>query len=123
MKETFGRYGISGVAFTVIGPSLFWLAYPLGPILAWALAEASCHLLRYTIFRYFVFPRKLGFRVSVPRYLTSMMPTTLSTLALVGSLGQVLSRNTLSLFAAIVSATVGFWWSHYIYTIPVASRK
>jgi putative flippase GtrA len=123
MKATFGRYGISGVAFTLIGPSLFWLAYPAGPLLAWAFAELSCHILRYTSFRLFVFPRRHGYRVSVPRYLVSIMPTSMSTLALVGLLGRVLSRNMLTLCAAVVSVTVGFVWSHYIYTTQSDSSK
>lgn len=123
MRATFGRYGISGLAFTLIGPSLFWLAYPAGPFFAWAFAEVSCHIMRFTTFRYFVFPRRKGYRVSIPRYLVSIMPTSLSTLALVGALGSVLSRNALALAATLVSATVGFLCSNYIYANPAGSTR
>ena len=55
------------MVFTILGPALFWLAYPLGPFVAVAVAELVVHALRFGIFRKLVFPAQLGYRVSLPR--------------------------------------------------------
>ena len=48
-----------------------------------AIAETSCHVLRYLTFRHLVFPRSHGFHVSVPRYIVAAIPTTLTNIVIV----------------------------------------
>jgi putative flippase GtrA len=117
-KHTFSRYGLSGVFFTLLGPGIFWLAYPAGPFLALAITEASCHCLRYLSFRHFVFPIGHGFHVSVPRYIVSVIPTTLTNILLVAILRNLLGRTTLTLLIALFSVSVGFLWSRFVYKQP-----
>ena len=64
------------MVFTILGPALFWLAYPLGPFVA--VAELVVHALRFGIFRKLVFPAQLGYRVSLPRYVLSALPVWLA---------------------------------------------
>ena len=120
-KHTFTRYGLSGVVFTILGPGIFWLAYPAGPFLALGIAEASCHVLRYLSFRHLVFPRGHGFHVSVPRYIVAAIPTTLTNLVMVGLFRNLLDRTTLTLVVALFSLSVGFFWSRFVYKKPLIS--
>lgn len=117
-KHTFTRYGLSGVFFTIVGPGIFWLAYPAGPFLALGIAEASCHVLRYLSFRNLVFPRGHGFHVSVQRYIVTAIPTTLTNLVMVGIFRNLLDRTILTLVVALFSLSVGFLLSHFVYNQP-----
>ncbi len=120
-KHTFTRYGLSGIVFTLLGPGILWLAYPAGPFLALAIAELSCHTLRYLSFRYIVFPRDHGFHVSVPRYIVAAIPTTLANILLVAIFRNLVGRTTLALIVALVSVSVGFLWSRFVYKQPRTS--
>ena len=114
-NHTFTRYGLSGVVFTLLGPGIFWLVYPAGAFLALAIAEVSCHVLRYLTFRHLVFPRGHGFHVSVPRYIIAALPTTLTGIMVVSILRDHLNRTILTLLIALLSVSVGFLWSRFIY--------
>ena len=122
-KHTFTRYGLSGVVFTLLGPGIFWLAYPAGPFLALAIAEASCHVLRYLSFRHLVFPRSHGFHVSVPRYIVAAIPTTLTGIVVVVIFRNLLGRTTLTLLVALFSVSVGFLWSRFVYKQPREDKQ
>ena len=117
-KHTFTRYGLSGIIFTLLGPGIFWLAYPAGPLLALVIAEASCHVLRYLSFRHLVFPRGHGFHVSVLRYIVAAIPTTLTNIMMVAIFRNLLGRTTLTLLIALLSVSVGFLWSRFVYKQP-----
>jgi hypothetical protein len=121
-KLTFTRYGLSGLVFTLLGPGIFWLAYPAGPFLALAIAEGSCHVLRYLSFRHFVFPRSHGFHVSVPRYIVAAIPTALIGIVVVALFRNLLGRTTLTLLVALISVSVGFLWSRFVYKQPRISQ-
>jgi len=118
MRHTFTRYGLSGVFFTIMGPGILWLAYPLGPFLALGIAEASCHILRYLSFRHLVFPRGHGFHVSVPRYILAAIPTTFTNILLVAIFRNLLGRTAITVFVAVMSVSVGFLWSRFVYRQP-----
>jgi putative flippase GtrA len=122
-KRTFTRYGLSGIVFTLLGPGVFWLAYPAGPFLALGIAEASCHVLRYLTFRHLVFPHSHGFHVSVQRYIVAAIPTTLTGIVVVAMFRNVLGRTTLTLIGALLSVSVGFLWSRFVYKQPASSRQ
>ncbi len=121
-RSAFLRFGISGVVFTILGPALFWLAYPLGPFVAVAVAELVVHALRFGIFRKLVFPAQLGYRVSLPRYVLSALPVSLAGVVTVAMFRNRLDRTTLTLTGAIIALVVGFVWSRYVYSQPVAKR-
>ena len=72
------RYLISGVVFTILGPTLFWLLYPFGAMLGLAVSITVAHTSRYFVFRVFVFTRNQGYRVSPIRYLMSICPAVLA---------------------------------------------
>lgn len=121
-RQAFLRFGMSGVVFTILGPSLFWLAYPLGPFVAVAVAEVSVHLLRFFTFRQVVFPAHRGYRVSLPRYVVSALPVSLAGVITVALFRHRLDRTTLTLTGALIALVVGFLWSRYVYSQPVARR-
>lgn len=119
-RSAFLRFGLSGILFTLLGPAIFWLAYPIGPMLALIIAEAGVHSVRFLTFRTLVFPPHKGYRVSPVRYLISVVPTTLTGFAVVALLREQLSRTELTITGAIISLLIGFIWSRYVYSKPVA---
>jgi putative flippase GtrA len=121
-RRAFVRFGLSGVVFTILGPGLFWLAYPLGPFVAVAVAELIAHVLRFITFRRFVFPAKRGYRVSLARYVVSALPVTLAGVLAVALLRNRLDRTMLTLSVAAIALGVGFLWSRFVYSQPVAKR-
>lgn len=118
-RVAFMRFGFCGLVFTVLGPALFWFAYPLGSLVAVIFAELSAHSLRYLIFRSIVFPVKKGYRVNLSRYLASALPVTIVCVVAVGLLSNTLNRTELTLTGSILSLLLGFFWSRYIYTKPI----
>ena len=115
-RYAFMRFSISGVLFTLAGPALFWILYPVGPYLAVVSTEIIIHAIRYFAFRLFIFPQERGYNVSPFRYILSASPITLSSFICVGILKDSLNRTTLTLSSALISMVIGFLWSQYIYT-------
>lgn len=121
-RHAFLRFGVSGVVFTILGPALFWLAYPMGPLVAVGVAELSVHVIRFATFRAVVFPAHKGYRVSLPRYVLSALPVSVSGVVVVAVLRDRLDRSTLTFTGALIALLVGFVWSRYVYSQPVAKR-
>lgn len=121
-RRAFLRFGLSGIVFSILGPGLFWLAYPLGPFVAVAFAELIAHALRFIIFRRFVFPAKKGYRVSLARYVVSALPVSLTGVLTVVLLHNKLDRTILTLTVAAIAMGVGFVWSRFVYSQPMAQR-
>ena len=121
-RSAFFRFGLSGVFFTILGPGLFWLAYPLGPFVAVAVAELIAHAVRFFTFRRFVFPRQRGYRVSLKRYVLSALPVSLTGVIAVALLRNRLDRTMLTLTGAAIALGVGFVWSRYVYSQPIVKR-
>ena len=122
-RHAFLRFGLSGVVFTVLGPALFWLAYPLGPFVAVTVAELSVHAVRFGTFRRLVFPAQKGYRVSLRRYVVSALPITCTGLACVALLQKHLDRTSLSVVGGLISMLVGFVWSRFVYSHPVRQAE
>ena len=110
------RFCLTGLVFTFLGPTLFWLAYPLGPFSAIILAEGTIHAIRFNIFRHIVFPESQGYRVNFQRYLASSLPISLAGFISVALLRHHLGRTTLTLATTTISIAIGFAWSRYVYT-------
>jgi putative flippase GtrA len=116
IQHSFLRFCLTGVVFTILGPLLFWCAYPLGAFAALAIAETSVHALRFFTFRRVVFPANKGYRVTARRYLLSALPVMVTGIVCVAALRNVLGRTALTAVTALVSVLVGFAWSRYVYT-------
>lgn len=122
-RSAFARFGLSGVVFTILGPALFWLAYPLGPFVAVAVAELSVHTLRFATFRKLVFPARKGYRVSLLRYVVSALPVSLTGVIVVALFRNRLDRTSLTLTGAMIALVVGFTWSRYVYSRPISELR
>jgi len=104
--------------FTVLGPGIFWLAYPLGPFKAVFLAEMTVHSVRFFTFRIAVFPAQKGYNVNIRRYVLSALPVSLTGLACIGLFRGRLDRTALTLTCTFVTVIAGFLWSRFIYALP-----
>lgn len=113
--QTFVRFGFSGVVFTILGPCLFWLAYPLGPFLAVIITELSVHIVRFIVFRALVFPARKGYNVSLPGYVLSALPVSATGIITVAFLRNHLDRISLTLATASIGIVIGFAWSRHVY--------
>ena len=91
----------------------------MGPFLAATLAEVAIHSVRFFTFRSFVFPAAMGYHVSIPRYLVSALPLTLTGFVSVALFRTVLDRTALTLVSAFISVVVSFLWSRFVYSQPV----
>jgi putative flippase GtrA len=118
-RQAFLRFGLTGIVFTILGPGLFWLAYPMGPFRAVALAEITVHTARFVTFRIVVFPARKGYRVNLRRYVLSALPVSLTGLASVALLRNYLDRTTITLIGTLIAVIVGFLWSHFVYALPI----
>lgn len=121
-RNIFTRFFLCGLLFTILGPCLFWLAYPLGPFRAAALAELAVHSIRFFTFRSLVFPARLGYRVSLPRYVISALPVTLAGFASVALFRNRLDRTSLTLLTSFNAMVVGFLWSRFVYSRPIGKH-
>jgi len=117
-NNSFIRFCLSGVFFTTLGPGLLWLTYPLGAFLAVGISELLAHSLRFVSFRWFVFPASKGYKVTAKRYLLSAVPVSLANLLTVTFLRNQLDRTTLTFSVVLISLSVGFVWSRFVYTVP-----
>jgi len=112
------RYLISGVVFTIFGPTLFWLLYPFGAMLGLVLSVSVAHTARYFVFRVFVFTRNQGYRVSPLRYLISICPAVLAEFLVTSLTYRFFSRTVVVALATGVSICIGYLSSKYIFSRP-----
>jgi len=117
-NSAFIRFCLSGIFFTTLGPGLLWLSYPLGAFVAVAISESLAHSLRFVSFRWFVFPVSKGYNVTAMRYILSAVPISLANLLTVAILRNQIDRTTLSFSVALISVSMGFLWSRFVYTLP-----
>jgi len=116
--SAFIRFCLSGIFSTTLGPGLLWLSYPLGAFVAVAISESLAHSLRFVSFRWFVFPVSKGYNVTAMRYILSAVPISLANLLTVAILRNQIDRTTLSFSVALISVSMGFLWSRFVYTLP-----
>jgi hypothetical protein len=112
---SFRRFSISGFFFTILGPLMFWLIYPLGAIQAVVISEGTLHTIRFMTFRRFIFPAHKGYNVTKTRYVMACMPITAMSITLVALLSHRLDRATLTLTTSTITIIAGFLWSRYVY--------
>ena len=117
------RYFISGIVFTVFGPTLFWLLYPLGAMLGLSVSISVAHTARYFVFRVFVFSRNQGFRVSPLRYLMSICPAVLAELLVTSLTYRFFTRTVVVVLPTGVSICIGYLSSKYIFSRPESCSR
>jgi hypothetical protein len=109
------HYLIGGAFFTLLGPSVFWLLYPAGPLVAALLTEISCHTIRYLCFKHFIYPVNKGFRVTVLRYIGSVIPVSLLGLTAITILSSYLNRLQLTAMLLTMSIALGIIINSFTY--------
>lgn len=116
-RKALVRYSFSGLFATLMGPTLFWLLYPIGLNIAFIFTEICIHILRYLSFKFFVFPASKGYSVSIWRYGLSVLPLTLTTFVSMTLLHPFLDRLLISIVPALITIFIGFIWSRFVYLL------
>ncbi|MEY4353978.1 MAG: hypothetical protein RLZZ609_2219 [Cyanobacteriota bacterium] len=114
------RFLLTGVVFTISGPSLFYfVALSLPPLLASFIVEVVMHSIRCLVYNRFVFSSGGS---GVRTYLTAAVPISLFNLGLVFFLQKTLQLWQLALLIGLLSATLGYMWSKLCYRYDLSSR-
>jgi len=101
------RFFLSGALFTYLGPFLFYHLYYIGPILALLIVELLVHILRFSLYKSFVFSGG-NFAVTPSRYIQAILPVLLANLLVVSSLAPYTSRLTVILVSLSISTFLGY---------------
>ena len=113
LGRAYTSYSLCGGVFSVVGPLVFWLLYPLGPFAAVLLTEAIMHLARYRAFK-ILFRKSDGYKVLPGRYVASITPVVLANVAASSLLYRHVGREVLIVICTLTSMTVGFLWTIHI---------
>ncbi len=105
----------NGIIFTLLGPTIFWYCYPLGPTFSVLTSDLIIHTLRYKSFRQFVFPKEKGFNVTKRGYLLTQLPTLTLRLASVEVLYYHLGRKSLTIVITLVTIVFGYIMSRLVF--------
>ncbi len=116
-KRSLVKYLANGIFFTLFGPSVFWLAYPLGPIMSLIVSDLVVHFLRFYSFKVFVFRSQAGFSVTPLGYLLSLLPLLLIRLLIIDYLYHTYNRTSLTILLTVISILLGFIFSVSIFRV------
>ena len=109
------RYIISGIFFTIIGPSFFiFLASYISPKIAITISEVLINLIRYNVITRWVFRSRIN-RKSIYAYLKATIPLFIRNFTLVSLLVPLFGTVFVALIVATFSATIGFIWNKICY--------
>lgn len=114
-RNALQRYIVAGACFTLLGPFLFWILYPIGAIIAYLCTECTVHLIRFTCYHYYVYPSSRPLSKSFQLYLVAILPVSILGFLYVKVLSGYLSRETLVLSGLFAGIAMGFLWSRWLY--------
>ena len=104
-------YFLNGIFFTIFGPFLFWSLYSLGPIKSIVLTDLILHTLRFNSFKYIVFKRNKGYKVTLNSYLKTLFPITIFRLTLSFISYDYLEREIFIFLITSITILLGFVFS------------
>lgn len=100
------RYVLWGIFFTLLGPCLFILLFPIGPIAAAYTTEMAIHSLRYNIYKNYVFTKKDAYKVTITRYIRACIPISTANICLTG-LMSLITNDRIAISVTVTGASVG----------------
>ena len=110
-------YTINGIIFTLIGPYVFWMLYPLGPFLSVFTTDFLLHLCRFNSFKYFVFKSSSGYQVTITSYLSVILPVFILRLAIIQIFHPSFSRTILTILLTAITILSGFIFSQIAFKL------
>ncbi|MFN7630727.1 MAG: hypothetical protein ACK5Q7_06505 [Cyanobacteriota bacterium] len=120
ISPQYARFLLTGAAFTLAGPALFFvLALLWPPLLASVLTELSMHSLRCVVYNMFVFASAGS---GIRTYLTAAVPMSLVNFGLVYFLQDILPLWQLAFLIGVQGATIGYFWSRLCYRYDLSAR-
>lgn len=116
----YARFLITGAAFTMAGPGLFYiLALNLAPLLASFLTEIGMHTVRCIVYNRYVFSSA---STGIRTYLMAAVPLSLINFGLVILSQNILPLWQIAVWIGIQGATGGYLWSRFCYRYDLSAR-
>lgn len=120
VSPQYARFLLTGAAFTLAGPALFYvMALQLAPLLASFLTEISMHSARCVIYNRFVFSSAGS---GIRTYLTAAVPLSLINFGLVFVLQHHWPLWQIAVLIGLQGATLGYLWSRFCYRYDLSAR-
>ena len=94
MRRLVCKYILWGIMFTLIGPCLFWILFPVGPVASAFITETTVHTIRYNVYKRNVFSNKELYDVTVMKYIKACIPVTAGNICFVGLLSLITKDRT-----------------------------
>ena len=115
------KYGLVGIAFTLIGPLLFlFLASHLPRTIAILISEPLLYAGKFLIYRAWVY--RSG-TVNLARYIFHVLPLYLISFLLIKYTEFTLSAFQAIVVVVVVNGLVGYFWGSFLYGRPVKSIR
>ena len=112
------RYILSGIFFTIFGPSFFvLLATYIPPKIAILIADLLIHFLRFHVVTRWVFLSRIN-KNSIYSYLKATIPLSIFNFIIVSLLVPLFGNFIVAILLATFSATIGFVWNRICYEKP-----
>ena len=102
------RYVHTGVVSTLLGPSIFWICYGAGPVIALSIAECITHILRYNAYRHYVYRNSSVYTVTLAKYLAASIPLYCINFLLTSLLAKFFGRDVVIPIVALISISTGY---------------
>ena len=117
------KYILSGIIFTIIGPSFFILiAKYISPKIAILISELIMHIIRFNIITKWVFQVRVN-KNSIFAYFKATIPLVFCNFTLVSFLVPLFGNVVIGIFVAFFSATVGFIWNKICYKLNQKNNR
>ena len=111
------KYGLVGIAFTLIGPLFFlFLAVHLPRTIAILISEPLLYAGKFLIYRAWVYR---GETVNLARYIFHVFPLYLISFVLIKLTEASLSPLQAIIVVVVVNGLIGYFWGSFLYSRPV----
>ena len=111
------KYGLVGIAFTLIGPLIFlFLAVHLPRTIAILISEPLLYAGKFLIYRAWVYR---GETVNLARYILHVSPLYLISFVLIKLTEVSLSPLQAIVVVVVINGLIGYFWGSFLYSRPV----
>ena len=121
LRSGFIRYGITGAFFSILGPLFFiLLSNFFSRILAILLIEPPAYLLKFVIYKYWVFRNK---KVYISSYLFHVTPLYFISIFITKITAFIDKTEYVAFIIVLVNGIVGYLWGKFLYSTKTFNKN